>query len=267
VTKLQTSTVTLLCAALTLCAVISQPATAATIGLDPAMQSVQTSDAVSVDVVFSDLGGEIVSAYDLDITYDPAVLAPVGVVFTTALGDDLLFEVLNASDLSAPGVVDMAQLSLLGDDALFALQGGDTVTVATLSFQAVGAGTTELGFVFDAVNDVKGRDAAILSLDATGASATVAAIPEPSGARCSSPSAACSSLRRCAEPFRTPERARSWFHFPGAFIAPGSRCRSAARPGPPATVRSRMPTPPRPGGGAMTEDYGFLRFSRVAADH
>lgn len=160
---------------------------AVSIGLDPAAQSVAPGDPVSVDVVFSELGGEVISTYDLDVTYDPSVLMATDVLFTTALGDELFFEVLNSSDLSVAGVVDLAQLSLLSDAELFALQGGDTVTVATLAFEAVGAGSSDLAFVFDELNDVKGRNGALLPLEVAGASVTVGAppsqtpIPEPSG--------------------------------------------------------------------------------------
>lgn len=162
---------------------------AVSIGLDPAAQSVQPGDAVSVDVVFSDLGGEIISTYDLDVIFDPGVLVATDVLFTTQLGDpDALFfpEVFSDFDLSTSGLVDLSQLSLLDDDMLFALQGGETVTVATIAFQALGAGTTDLEFVFDAVNDVKGRDAAVLPIDPSGASVTVegpssqSPVPEPS---------------------------------------------------------------------------------------
>jgi hypothetical protein len=178
-------------AAVTLAAGLLLPgaAGAVSIGLEPGSQNVSPGDAVSVDVVLSDLGGEVVSAYDLDVTYDPGVLAATDVLFTTALGDELAFpfpEVFNGSDLSVAGVVDLAQLSILSDDELSALQGGDTVTVATLAFDAVGAGTSDLGFVFDALNDVKGRDGAVLPLDVSGASVTVGTpetpIPEPGAA-------------------------------------------------------------------------------------
>lgn len=159
-------------------------ASAALIGLDPAAQTVDLGEAVSVDVAFSGLGGEIVSAYDLDILYDSAVLAATDVVFTTQLGDALLFEVLEDFDLSEPGVVDLAQLSLLPDEMLFDLQGGDAVTVATLGFEAVGAGSTQLEFLLDAANDVKGREGLVLPVEASGGTVTVrgdleAPIPEP----------------------------------------------------------------------------------------
>jgi len=178
-----------LLAAAALAAGLLLPALAGAVplGLAPAMQTVAIGDAVSVDVVLSGLDGEVVSAYDLDIVYDPGVLTATDVLFTTALGDALFFESFDDFDLSTPGVVDLAQLSLLTDPELLALQGGDTVTVATLAFEAIGAGTTDLDFVLDAINDVKGLGGAVLPIEPTGGTVTVegapsAVVPEPSGA-------------------------------------------------------------------------------------
>lgn len=160
-----------------------------TITLAPAVQTVEVGDAPAVDVTFGDLGGEIVSAYDLDLTYDADLLAATDVLFTTSLGDALFFEVFEDFDLSTPGIVDLAQLSLLDDDALFGLQGGESVTVATIVFEAVAAGTSELAFVFDAVNDAKGRNGEVLPLVGAGAVIEIGRgtppsnpIPEPSAA-------------------------------------------------------------------------------------
>lgn len=167
-------------------ALLASPAAAVTVGFAPAIQSVGLGDVLAVDVVFGDLGDEIISAYDLDITYDSSVLDATGVMFTSALGDELFFEAFNAFDLSTVGVVDLAQLSLLPDDILATLQPGDSVHVATLTFGAIGVGATDLGFVFDDFNDVKGRDAAILPVLAGNGRVVVegvqAPIPEPSAA-------------------------------------------------------------------------------------
>jgi hypothetical protein len=162
------------------------PAAAIGIGFDPDLQSVELGDAAAVDLVFSDLGGEIVSAYDLDITYDASVLDATGVVFTTALGEEAFFEVFDDFDVSAPGLVDLAQLSLLPDPVLAVVQGGAEVMVATILFEAVGVGTTDLAFSFDEFNDVKGRDGAVLPIVAGDGSVSVtrgpSPVPEPSGA-------------------------------------------------------------------------------------
>lgn len=173
----------LLLAAIAVCGAPPPPAAAASIGFDPGVQSSTLGATAQVDVAFYGLGGEIVSAYDLDITYDPLVLDAIGVIFSNALGDPLFFEVLSDFDVSSAGIVDLAQLSLLPDTALAGLQQGDPVVTATLLFDTVGVGTSPLDFVFDAVNDVKGRNGAVLALAGGGASITVvAAIPEPSAA-------------------------------------------------------------------------------------
>jgi len=173
--------------ALVLLVIGATQASAATIGFDPPAQTVDLGTVATVDIVVSDLGGEIVSAYDLDILYDSSIVSATGVVFTSALGDELFFETLNSSILSAPGVVDFAQLSLLPDDELFGLQGGDSLTVASIVFETVGVGVTDLEFVLDDVNDIKGRLGAILPIDASRGQIRVEGgatqpIPEPSAA-------------------------------------------------------------------------------------
>lgn len=181
------------------------PASAATIAFEPADQTVGLGALATVDIVVSDLGAEIVSAYDLDILYDSSIVTATDVVFTTLLGDELFFEVLNDLDASAPGVVDLAQLSLLSDADLFALQGGDSVVLASIMFEAVGVGSSALDFVLDDVNDIKGRLGEILPIDPTGGVIRVegsgSVIPEPSAATLFSIGFAvsASSLRRCRE--------------------------------------------------------------------
>ncbi len=154
-------------------------ASALTIGFSPAAQTVELGGAVSVDIVVSDLGDEIVSAYDLDVTYDASILSATGVTFGFFLGDESWWEVFNDSDTSVPGVVDLAQLSLL-PDAELALMQPDSFTLATLEFQMIAAETSSLNFTFDAFNDIKGLNAAVLDVDA--GSGSVSAIPEPGAA-------------------------------------------------------------------------------------
>ena len=122
-------------------------ATAITIGFSPASQTVEVGDTVLVDVVISDLAGEIVSAYDLDVTYDASILSATDVTFGTFLGDEFFFEVFNDFDLSVPGVVDFAQLSLLSDFELAALQPDSFVASGDRVRQAIGdLGTSSLDF-------------------------------------------------------------------------------------------------------------------------
>ena len=108
----------------------------------------------AVDIVISDRGSEIVSAYDLDVAYDPLGLDPIGVTFGNLLGGP--FGSLQDVDLSITGIVDLAELSLLSDAALAGLQPDDFV-LATIDFDVLDqGGSTDLEFLWAAGNDVKG---------------------------------------------------------------------------------------------------------------
>lgn len=115
---------------------------------------------IGVDVVVGDLGPQIVSAFDLDVSYDVGALTFGTVLFSTVLGDASLAEAFNAFAESG-GVVDLAAVSLLSDVELLALQGGGPVVLATLQF--TGSDASSLAFVNwgtdpanDTTNDVKG---------------------------------------------------------------------------------------------------------------
>jgi len=145
----------------------------------PSNQAVSPSTPVTVDVEISGLSaaGEIVSAFDLDVLYDPTILTATNVTFGLLLGDPSFFEALTDFLFPSPGVVDFAELSLLSVADLMALQ-GDTVFLATLSFDTVGIGTSGLAFILDTVNDIKGIDPGIpLVVEAGTGSVTVT--PEP----------------------------------------------------------------------------------------
>ncbi len=85
--------------------------------------------------------GEIVSAFDLDVLYDPAILNATSIAFGPALGftDIDTF----ASSIFAPGRLDFANISLLLNDELAALQ-GNSVLLASLTFSAIGIGFSTL---------------------------------------------------------------------------------------------------------------------------
>ncbi len=161
---------------------LAGPARSATIGFSASATVVDVGESFVVDVVVFGLAGEIVSAYDLDIVYDDAVISLDSIVFTNAVGDPGLFEAFVSSS-TGPGLVDLAGLSLLSDADLLAGQGGDSVILASLGFTAHTEGSTPLGFVFDAFNDVKGAGALILPLEAAPGSVTAGTpIPEPTSA-------------------------------------------------------------------------------------
>ena len=79
------------------------------------------------------------------------------------------------------GLVDLFELSSELDADLNALQ-GDSVTLATLAFNAIGTGTGTCNFVFDEFNLVAGREFQPLSLTAGSSSVQVVGtnpVPEP----------------------------------------------------------------------------------------
>jgi hypothetical protein len=152
---------------------------AISIGFSPASQDVAAGGSFQVDIVISDLGGEIVSAFDLDVTYDPSILSATGVSFSDLLNGGDPFLSFQDSDISTPGLVDLAELSLLSDSELGAIQ-PDSFTLATLSFDASSPGASSLNFIFNSFNDVKGANAQVLQLDIGAGNVTVAAsVPEP----------------------------------------------------------------------------------------
>lgn len=170
---------------------------AISLGFVPSTQTRNLGDLLSVDVVVSGLRSgvgtapQIVSAYDLDVTYDSAILGNASVDFSplegvlgTTVGDPFLDDYWTGANLSA-GRIDFWALSFLFDAQLFSLQ-GNSVTLATLNFKAIGLGTSALTLdsqTYPGI-DIKGLNATELALDVNNGSVTVIdggtpAVPEP----------------------------------------------------------------------------------------
>jgi hypothetical protein len=138
------------------------PANAIAIQLQPVDTNALVGDLISIDVFVSglaspELGGEIVSAFDLDVLYDPSILNATSISFGNALG---LADVDTfTSSFFSTGRIDFANVSLLLNDDLDLLQ-GDSILLASLTFSAIGIGQSLLSF--DALTspgiDLVGRD-------------------------------------------------------------------------------------------------------------
>lgn len=170
---------------LSFCVTNMQNASAIMIDIVPTSQTVQAGDAFDVNVVVSGLSAanEIVSAYDFDISYDSSVLAATTVSFGQYLNLSNMLDSFQDVILTNPGIIDFAEVSLLFNNELAAQQ-PDSFLLASLSFQAVGVGISQLLFVSDPVGgiDVKGRNYSPLTVDVTGTQVTVspaASVPEP----------------------------------------------------------------------------------------
>jgi len=151
------------------------PALAASLSFTPTSQSVGIGQPVTVQITVDGLGAGMapsVGAFDLDVTFDPAVLLPTAVDFGLLLGDPDALEALTSSSLSS-GLIDLAEVSLLAPSDLDALQ-PSSFTLATLSFISLAVGTSPLAFTQAFVDDAF---AARIALDVTGGTVDVAAPP------------------------------------------------------------------------------------------
>lgn len=161
----------------------SSPAMALSVGFTPTAQTVPQGSSLSVDVVATPApgSGEIVSAYDLDLSYDASIITATGVTFGTALGGPL--DSLTDSILSS-GLVNFAEVSFLSDADLASLQ-TSPFTLASISFTADAVGTSPLSFINYSTltgKDIKGAlVTAYTSPNLGSGSVTVtgAAVPEP----------------------------------------------------------------------------------------
>lgn len=146
------------------------PASAITLSMTPSVQQTTVGGSASVDVVVSglDAAGEIVSAWDININFDQAILGNASVTFNDAAFGGLDF--LGFDDVSAPGEVATDGLSFLLDSELDALQ-GNSVTLFSITFEGLTDGFSLLSFGADLLFDrnVVGRDALSLPLTVQGA--------------------------------------------------------------------------------------------------
>lgn len=150
---------------LTLAMIVLAPAAAAvSIGFSSftnlAPLTVSNGDSVAVDVVITDRGSDIVSAYDVDIAYDASVLAAIDVTFGGLLGTPPSTSQQNF-DLTNPGIVEIAEQSLL-DEALLDVMQPDDFTLATITFDAIADGVSNLDFLWTAGNVVEGANSQVI---------------------------------------------------------------------------------------------------------
>lgn len=168
------------------------PAMGITIGFGPSAQTVNSGDSFTVDIFATLDSGKIVSAFDFDLSYNPLFLTATDVTFGTMLGDPLLFEALTAFNLTTAGLVDFAEVSLFTEDSdLLNLQSPSlTITLASISFSALGPGTSLLKFInygmpVDDIpgNDIKGAENNMYvspTLNTGSVTVVGAPVPEPS---------------------------------------------------------------------------------------
>jgi hypothetical protein len=147
------------------------------VAFTPSATSVPRNGTLTLTITAPGLEGvaptQIVSAFDLDVLYNPAVLQLTSVAFGSSLTPSL-----QRSSVSTPGVADVAEVSWQSDALLQQVQ-PDTVVIATFTFTAIGQGTSTiaLGTHPSFGRDVKGLGAQVLPVALTGATATITVTP------------------------------------------------------------------------------------------
>ena len=144
------------------------------LSFSPSSQNVNIGDPASVDIVISGLAvDEEIGSFDLDITYNSAVVSFVDYTLGTGLGAGGDIIDLSLGDLG--GLIDVAVLSLLDEADLKPLQGGGFV-LATLNFTAVANGVSALTLPQSIFADGAGVE---LLVDADRGAIRVGDVPEP----------------------------------------------------------------------------------------
>jgi hypothetical protein len=172
------------------------------LGLEPLSQLVSPGDPLDVAVRISGLGSlgpPSLSAFDVDVFYDPGVLGYTGAdLGDPLLGDQLDLFALGSIGGAVPGLgtVNVFEISLDLPDDLNDLQ-ADSFVLFTLHFDALLPGASSLGLAANSLGDAFGDP---LSADVTGGSVTV--VPEPGSAQLVAPGLALLAIWR-----RRPRRA------------------------------------------------------------
>ena len=136
----------------------AQPAQAISVEVQGTPASVTAGDNFSVDIVVTGIVDEIITAWDIDVAFDPALLSNTSQTWYLAKmgGGDAITD-----GAFLVGVADMFLVSLLADADLRALQcPGDvcapTLRIASVGFKALADGVPVISLVnWGLANDVK----------------------------------------------------------------------------------------------------------------
>ena len=137
---------------------------AITISFVPSAQSVSLGSSVDVGIKISDLGNFTIpslSTFDLDVAFDPAILAFDNAVYgdpNPVLGDQLDLLSLGFPTMSttpSAGSVNVFELSFNTIAELINNQ-ADSFILATLTFNTLSRGTSGLGISINALGDENG---------------------------------------------------------------------------------------------------------------
>ena len=137
---------------------------AISIAIDPSAQSIDLGDAVSVEIIISELGGFVapsISTFDLDLSFDQTLLSHNSAVFgDPSLGDQLDVFGLGGNPTSATnplfGVVNLFELSLDLPQELIDNQFG-VFTMVTVTFDSLAVGISDLALSVNTLGNAAGE--------------------------------------------------------------------------------------------------------------
>ena len=119
-------------------------------------QSIIAGNPVSLNLVVSGLGNPpSVGSFDITVGFDPALLTPVSVDFGSSLGNIGALEALTDFQFS-PGMVDLAEVSLLLNGQLDVLQ-SSSIMLAAINFQAITSGVANFEYLGGPIDDANGE--------------------------------------------------------------------------------------------------------------
>ncbi len=165
-------------------AFVAAPASAAVVTFSPSTTHANVGETVSVDLNISGLGPEILSAFDLDLLYDSAVLTNTAVTHWAVLQLGGAFDSYYDTSFTT-GRTEAIDGSLLSDADLAAFQ-ADSFTLLSFEFVAMADGVSilQLGPDLNFERNFVGLDALSLTVDVGSACVAVGSgacptVPEP----------------------------------------------------------------------------------------
>jgi Cohesin domain len=173
------------------------PAHAVAIKLIPATQEVQLGTSVEVKVGIEGLSDQqqpALSAFDLDISFDPLILQFSNAIFGDPILGDQLLLINSGFSAATPGsgTVNITELSFDSPSDLNALQANQFI-LATLVFNTKKTGISPLGLSINALGDENGNP---LIASVANGTINVQAVPTPALAPMLSLTMGAVALRR-----------------------------------------------------------------------
>ena len=132
------------CALMLCAAVIGSPANGAILSTSPSSASVVAGQQFTLVVIVSGLSaGQAIGGFDLDLVFNPLLLAPDYVTFGDRLGTLNVDQITSA--LLSSGRIDFSAVSLMDELSLLGLQSGPFM-LAQMVFNALAPGSSAIDF-------------------------------------------------------------------------------------------------------------------------